>query len=110
MDCWIQTLGNYLELSNNSYVNIQIGKNGFSLKEFNESEIKGENILDAIDNTWGHKTYPVSFYYLGDAKYDYEKLKKILSEEKEKEKKVSKKMEKHFSILLLEIANILLVI
>jgi len=79
-----------LELSNNSYVNIQFGRNGFSLKEFNPTEIKGENILDAIVNTWGQKNFPVSFCYLGEANFDYEKFKNILREEKEKEIKSSK--------------------
>ena len=63
-----------LELSNNSFVNIQFGRNGFSLKEFNQTEIKGENILDAILYTWGEKNEPVSFCYLGNVNFDYEKL------------------------------------
>ena len=63
-----------LELSNDSYVNIQFGRNGFSLKEFNQTEIKGENILDAILYTWGEKNEPVSFCYLGNVNFDYEKL------------------------------------
>ena len=33
-----------LELSNDSYINIQFGRNGFSLKEFNKTEIEGESI------------------------------------------------------------------
>jgi len=76
-----------LELSNDSFVNIQFGRNGFSLKEFNQTKIKGENILDVIINTWGQKNYPVSFCYLGEANFDYEYFKKILREKKEKEKK-----------------------
>ena len=35
--------GIILELSNGSYVNIQFGKNGFSLEEYNKTEIEGEN-------------------------------------------------------------------
>lgn len=74
-----------LELSNDSYVNIQFGRNGFSLKEFNKTQIEGENILNAILNIWGEKDHPASFCYLGHAKYDYEKLKKYLRKIKEKE-------------------------
>ena len=33
-----------LELSNGSYVNIQFGRNGFSLKEFNKANNSGKNI------------------------------------------------------------------
>ena len=80
-----------LELSNDSLVNIQFGRNGFSLKEFNPTQIKGENILDAIINTWGQTNFPVSFCYLGDANFDYEKLKNLLRGKKEKELKSFKK-------------------
>ena len=79
-----------LELSNDSFANIQFGRNGFSLKEFNPTEIKGENILDAIVNAWGQPNFPVSFCYLGDANFDYEKFKNILREIKEKEIKIFK--------------------
>ena len=74
-----------LELSNNSYVNIQFGRTGFSLKEFNRTEIEGENLLNAIINTWGEKNDPFSFCYLGYANYEYEKLKNYLRRKKEKE-------------------------
>ena len=74
-----------LELSNNSYVNIQFGRNGFSLKEFKETVIEGQNIWEAILDTWGKKTAPISFCYLGNANFEYEKLKNILREIKEKE-------------------------
>ena len=76
-----------LELSNNAFVNIQYGRNGFSLKEFNEKNFEGENILNAIENTWGEEESPVSFCHLGYANYEYEKLKKKLNEIKESEKK-----------------------
>lgn len=37
--------GIILDLSNSPYINIQFGKNGFSLKEYNkeETQIEGEN-------------------------------------------------------------------
>ena len=77
-----------LELSNNSYVNIQFGRNGFSLKEFNRTDIEGENIFNSILCTWGEDGTPFSFCYLGKTKnYEYENLKKILKKIKEKEEK-----------------------
>ena len=76
-----------LELSNKTIVNIQFGRNGFSLKEFNETELKGENILKAISEIWGMKAHPVSFCYLGDANFEYNILKNILKRKKEEEKK-----------------------
>ena len=82
-----------LELSNGSYVNIQSGKNGLSLKEFNKTEIEGESVLNAIIETWGEEGDPYSFCYLGNANYYYDNLKEILS-----------------SIKFIIIANILLVI
>ena len=82
-----------LELSNNTFVCIQFGRNGFSLKEFNETDVKGGNIINAIQNIWGEKEHPVSFCYLGNANYEYDKLKSILESKKEEEKKVSTKME-----------------
>ena len=77
-----------LELSNSSYVNIQFGRNGFSLKEFNKTEIEGENLLNSILDTWGEKYDILSFCYLGEPNYEYEKLKIYLKEKKDKEKKV----------------------
>ena len=76
-----------LELSNSSYVNIQFGRNGFSLKEFNKSENEGENLLNSILDTWGEKDDILSFCYLGEPNYEYEKLKIYLKEKKDKEKK-----------------------
>ena len=76
-----------LELSNDSYVNIQFGRNGFSLKEFNKTIIEGENIFNAIMETWGQKYHPFSFCYLGNANYRYEELKNKLFEKKNEEKK-----------------------
>ena len=75
-----------LELSNKSYVNIQFGRNGFSLKEFNKTDI-GENILNSILSTWGKDGDPFSFCYLGQANYKYEDLKEKLKIKKEKEEK-----------------------
>ena len=67
-----------LELSNGSYVNIQFGKNGFSLEEYNKTEIEGENLLNSILGTWGEEDAPFSFCYLGNANYKYEELKLFL--------------------------------
>lgn len=50
-----------LELSNGSYVNIQFGRDGFSLKEFNETDVEGESVLNSITETWGEETLPYSF-------------------------------------------------
>ena len=44
-----------LELSNSSYVNIQFGRDGFSLKEFNKTEVKGESVFNSIIETWGEE-------------------------------------------------------
>ena len=74
-----------MELSNNSFVNIQFGIKGFSLKEFNITEIEGQNIFNSILETWGEKDASLSFCYLGNADYEYEKLKKNLIEIKNKE-------------------------
>ena len=74
-----------LELSNDSYVNIQFGRNGFSLKEFNKTIIEGENILNSIMETWGQKGHPFSFCYLGNANYRYDELKYKLFEKKNEE-------------------------
>ena len=48
-----------LELSNGSYVNIQFGRKGFSLKEYNkeETQLEGENLLNSILETWGKRRY-----------------------------------------------------
>lgn len=50
-----------LELSNNSFVNIQFGRNGFSLNEFNKTDIDGENIFNAIMDTWDKKMHLFHF-------------------------------------------------
>ena len=71
-----------LELSNGSYVNIQFGKNGFSLEEYNKTEIEGENWLNSILGTWGEEDAPFSFCYLGNANYKYEELKLFLQKKK----------------------------
>ena len=76
-----------LELSNDTYVNIQFGRDGFSLDEFNKTNIEGENILNSIIKTWGEKTHPCSFCYLGKADYEYERLKESLKKIKDEEKK-----------------------
>jgi hypothetical protein len=65
-----------LELSNGSYVNTQFGDTGLSLKEFNETNIQGESVLNAILDTWGEDGHPFSFCFLGNANFRYEYLKK----------------------------------
>ena len=80
-----------LELSNGSYVNIQFGRNGFSLKEFNKTDVKGESILNSIICTLREEEHPFSFCYLGVANYKYEKLKEKLYKIKNEEKKYLKK-------------------
>jgi hypothetical protein len=52
---WFKHWAIILELSNDTYVNIQFGKDGFSLDEFNKTNIEGENILNSIIKTWGEK-------------------------------------------------------
>ena len=84
---WFKHWAIILELSNDTYVNIQFGKDGFSLDEFNKTNIEGENILNSIIKTWGEKTHPCSFCYLGKADYEYEKLKETLKKLKDEEKK-----------------------
>ena len=76
-----------LELSNETYVNIQFGREGFSLEEFNKTDVEGEAALNSIISTWGEDGHPFSFCYLGFANYEYDKLKKILVDKKNKEKK-----------------------
>ena len=76
-----------LELSNGTYVNIQFGAKGFSLKEFNKTKIDGESVLDSIVETWGYSNHPFYFCYLGEANYDYDKLKEKLKEIKNEELK-----------------------
>ena len=76
-----------LELSNGSFVNIQFGREGFSLKEFNKTETDGKNLLDSILDTWGEEEHPFSFCYLGNAFYEYNKLKQQLEKLKDKESK-----------------------
>ena len=74
-----------LELSNGAYVNIQFGQTGFSLKEFDRTNIAGENILNSILEGWGEKKHPYSFCYLGVANYEYDNLKIVLFRVKNKE-------------------------
>ena len=71
-----------LELSNDSYVNIQFGRNGFSLEEFNNTDIEGESVLNAILCTWGEEGHPFSFCYLGNANKKYDELKEYLEKRK----------------------------
>ena len=85
-----------LELSNKTYVNIQFGRNGFRLREFNKEQIEGLSVLNAIIDTWGEKTHPVSFCYLGRANYNYETLKNYLRKKKENEKENFDKNERAF--------------
>ena len=74
-----------LELNNGSFVNIQFGCNGFSLKEFNKTDVEGESLLNSIIETWGEKSHPFSFCFLGYANYEYKKLKKELEKIKKEE-------------------------
>ena len=53
-----------LELSNDSYVNAQFGRNDFSLEEFNKKIIEGESVFNAILNTWGEEDDPFSFVFI----------------------------------------------
>ena len=76
-----------IELSNDSYVNVQFGKSGFSLIEFNKTNIEGESILNAIINTWGDDGMLFSFCYLGIANSNYNDLKIFLNKKKENEAK-----------------------
>ena len=76
-----------LELSNSSYVNIQFGRDGFSLKEFNKTEVKGESVFNSIIETWGEENAPYSFCYLGKANYNYNNLKNNLIKRKDIETK-----------------------
>ena len=85
-----------LELSNGSYVNIQFGDTGVSLKEFNETNIPGESVLNAIIETWGEDGHPFSFCYLGNANYKYESLKYYLSSIKNQELQKFEKKEKNY--------------
>ena len=76
-----------LELSNDSYVNIQFGITGLALKEFNKTNIPGESVLNAILETWGEDGHPFSFCFLGNANFRYECLKKKLESIKNEEEK-----------------------
>ncbi len=76
-----------LELSNGSYVNIQFGRNGFSLEEFNKTNIEGENLINSIIETWGQDGHPFSFCFLGKANYEYDNLIKYLKDIKMRETK-----------------------
>ena len=89
-----------LELSNDSYVNVQFGRNGFSLEEFNKTNIEGESVFNAILNTWGEEDAPFSFCYLGNANKKYDELKEYLEKRKTIETESFK--EKSFSILLIK--------
>ena len=89
-----------LELSNDSYVNIQFGKNGFFLKEYNKTDIEGESVFNSIMATWGEEDRPFSFCYLGNANYQYDKLKITLNEKKNKEsKRFEEKGETYYNAL-----------
>ena len=71
-----------LELSNETYVSIQFGQDGFSLKEFDKTNINGESVLLAILNTWGEEGDPFSFVYLGIANKKYSELIEYLKMKK----------------------------
>ena len=82
---WFKHWAIILELSNGTFVNIQFDCNGFSLKEFNRTNIDGENLLNSIIETWGEESHPSSFCYLGNANYKYKELKRILTRIKNEE-------------------------
>lgn len=84
-NCYFKHWAVILELLNGSFVNIQFGRNGFSLKEFNETQIKREKLIRCNNWDLGKKDCPVSFCYLGIADYKYEKLKSILEKIKKDE-------------------------
>ena len=88
-----------LELSNDSYVNIQFGRNGFSLKEYNKTDIKGESVFNSIKETWGEDDNPFSFCYLGEAKYQYNELINTLNDKKKEEsKRFEEKGETYYNV------------
>ena len=99
-----------IELSNDSYVNVQFGKSGFSLIEFNKTNIEGESILNAIINTWGDDGMPFSFCYLGIANSNYNDLKLFLNKKKKMKLKVLEKKEKFSIMQFIIIVSIFLVI
>lgn len=82
---WFKHWAIILELSNGSFVNIQFGCNGFSFKEFNKTNIDGESLLYSIIDTWGEKSHPFSFCYLGNSNYEYKNLKIELEKIKNEE-------------------------
>ena len=59
--------------------------NGFSLEEFNKTNIEGESVFNAILNTWGEEDDPFSFCYLGNANKEYDELKEYLKNKKNQE-------------------------
>ena len=85
-----------LELSNGSYVNVQFGITGLSLKEFNKTNIPGESVLNAILETWGEDGHPFSFCFLGYANFSYEGLKEKLKSIKNKITKTVNEGSKNF--------------
>ena len=88
-----------LELSNDTYVNIQFGRTGFSLEEFSDGE-RCLNAYLAISQTWGRKNSPLSFCFLGECNYKYRDLLKYLVRKKEKEKvEVGKKGRVWYNLL-----------
>ena len=99
-----------IELSNDSYVNVQFGKSGFSLIEFNKTNIEGESVLNAILNTWGDDGMPFSFCYLGIANSNYNDLKLFLNKKKKMKLKVLEKKEKFSIMQFIIIVSIFLVI
>ena len=85
-----------LELNNYTYVNVQFGRTGISLKEFSGKE-RCENVLYAISETWGQQNHPLSFCELGiPINNDYKSLRDLLDEKKEIEKDKINKNKKIF--------------
>ena len=66
------------------------------MKEFNETNIPGESILNAILETWGEDGHPFSFCFLGNANFRYEYLKKKLESIKNEETKTFNEGSKNF--------------
>lgn len=56
------------------------------MKEFNKTDIEGENALNSILDTWGKDGAPFSFCELGNADYKYDKLIEYLKIKKDEEK------------------------
>ena len=82
------------------------------MKEFNKTDIEGENALNSILDTWGKDGAPFSFCELGNADYKYDKLIEYLKIKKDEEKinfQKNKKINYNFLILLVILKKFYLV-